>query len=599
MAGDPALGVAHFRSTIWSIASPSALQWGMLELMPTPDTCGPLDLDDALKLVEEVKRAASTGLPLNKLGDEADPVAADPKRGHLWARSRRIPAALIRQVLTDQNFVIDPRGLTLNGVCVVGELDLNYLHLICPLRLTSCYFENTLSANGIRALDLDLSGSCLPGLQVAGARLDGDLILNGITSYGQVNALCARIAGQFKLAEANLSVAASTGISLVLDSARIEGGAYFEGLKSLGTVRIAYADIAQQLDLEKSTLVRTDGEDDKDSLVFDGAHISGHVLLAGLCATGAVRSVGATITGQLDLNCIKIKDLRRKSDPEAGGFFAQSLKAESIILQKGVCIQGQFNLTRAEIGNLAVRACPDTGDLLAAGWRIKDIPKLDSEVERSLVQWLEQNSQVQHSGQSQKFVAQPWKEVADVFERNGRSSEARTLRVKTAHLVTRSAPCLQKLARLFYWALVGYGYRFWVAAVWLLAAIFVAAGATYDQKTNFVPANPAILAAGIAATSSTTTPPQGKILPATSASTEIREVNGATSCEVLKGAYPCFDVVGYSLATVMPPATGTEQTSAWRTTNSHLIYLFQALRIISWILIALLLGGLVTLLRKT
>jgi hypothetical protein len=71
---------------------------------------------------------------------------------------------------------------------------------------------------------------------------------------------------------------------------------------------------------------------------------------------------------------------------------------------------------------------------------------------------------------AKEFVAQPWHELANVYERNGQPADARWMRWNAAQGVTHTSPLWSKI-RNIYGAAVGHGYYPLRAAGWLIGLI--------------------------------------------------------------------------------------------------------------------------------
>ncbi len=196
------------------------------------------------------------------------------------------------------------------------------------------------------------------------------------------------------------------------------------------------------------------------------------------------------------------------------------------------------------------------------------------------------------------FVAQPWHELAQVYDRNGQPSDARFLRLRAARLTTKHAPWWSKPPRWGYGLLVGYGYFPLVAGAWLVAAVFTAWLIGGTHTAAFVPSNPAALQSALV--SSAAAGKTNALRPATqnTPSVTASKVTGATNCDQL-GSYPCLRPLLYSLDVVLPPTVTTGQSTAWRPTQDWIAYTLTSLRTFGWLLTALLLAGVTGLLRKT
>ena len=514
--------------------------------------------------------------------------------------------------------------MTLIGATITGALDLRRAAVPCSLALDQCYFESAPSLAGATIPALSLRGSHAPGLSLDGARIDGDAFLTGLHTTGEVRALGAHIGGQLALGEAVLMN--EDGFALSLDRAHIDGGAFLTGLHATGEVRALGAHIGGQLDMQgEAILISKDGF----ALSLDGARIDGGAFLAGLHATGEVRALGAHIGGQLDMQGEAILtnkggtalgldgaridgdaflaglhatgevrangahidgqfDLRSVTITGANGEFSGStMKVDTLLLGADWEIGGTVYLGRAAIGTLIIDDTLSTGNLMADGWHVEALQPFGSLDEKAMrgvmTTWL---------STAKDFTPQPWHEVADVFERQGRPTDARTLRVKAAWLTTARAPWWATLARVAYGALVGHGHRPLRAGWWLVGSLALAAILTWGNAESFAPTNPAALQANLTATA---TPAGAQGAPALSAIT----VTGTTSCRELDRAYPCLKPWQYAFDVVLPPTLSTGQASTWRTTTTWLALTFQGLRILAWLLITLLVAGVTGLLRKT
>jgi hypothetical protein len=84
-------------------------------------------------------------------------------------------------------------------------------------------------------------------------------------------------------------------------------------------------------------------------------------------------------------------------------------------------------------------------------------------------------------------VAQPWHELASVYDRNGQPADARWLRREAARGVTRTSRSGPKLVRWIYGALTGHGYYRLRAAFWLVLAVLVTISIVATHRADFAP----------------------------------------------------------------------------------------------------------------
>ncbi len=261
------------------------------------EPAGRLELDEALELVAAVRRACRTGQALNLAagGPDAD---LNPTAGADWPAARRVPAELIRTVLLDPDLRPDPHGLQLRGVALTGLLDLTRAVLPCPLVMVSSYFEQPPALSHVAMPVLALTGCCLPGLILDGARIDGALLLDKLTVHGAVRAIGAHITGPLALRGATLINPA--GIALALAGVRIDGDLFLQQLTADGEVQALGAHITGRLEAQSATLTNPSGT----ALKFDGVRIDGGASFGQLTAYGEVRALARALAAN---SCLRAR----------------------------------------------------------------------------------------------------------------------------------------------------------------------------------------------------------------------------------------------------------------------------------------------------
>lgn len=96
--------------------------------------------------------------------------------------------------------LVDTRGIDLSGARIIGQLDLSYVSIPFPLRLTGCSFEKPPILEGAKLPMLDLSDCLVPGLRAEYISVDGPLTLDGaFESRGTVSLYGARVSGQLSV----------------------------------------------------------------------------------------------------------------------------------------------------------------------------------------------------------------------------------------------------------------------------------------------------------------------------------------------------------------------------------------------------------------
>jgi len=489
--------------------------------------------------------------------------------GQVRASGARITGQLDLRGATLTN----PNGnaLTLDGARVDGGAFLDQLTAIGQVRAVSAHITGQLGLQGATLTNPNGDALILDGARI------GSAFLHQLTAAGVVRASGAHITGQLDLQGATLTN--PDGDALILDGARIDGDAFLEHLTAYGGVRAPSAHITGQLNLQGATLTNPNG----NALTLDGARIDGDAFLDQLTASGAVQASGAHITGQLNLRGATL------TNPNGDAFTLERSQVRLLIFDDVLVVKGTLNLARAQIGDLVTGDRPPS-PFVAPGWRVEDLHGGLRTDRKAAARWL---------ASAPRFVAQPWHELAQVYDRNGQPADARFLRLSAAQKTTTHAPSWSKPPRWAYGLLVGYGYLPLLAGAWLLAALLCACLITSTQTSSFLPGNPAALQSALAASSAasnTNQPGRAASLPGTPAASS---VTGATPCSQLRGNYPCLRPLLYSLDVVLPPAVSTGQSTAWRPTKDWIAYTLTGLKTFGWLLTALLIAGVTGLLRKS
>jgi hypothetical protein len=492
-------------------------------------------------------------------------------------------------------------GLTATGgvqalsAIIEGELDLQGATLIgqggdalnlSGAKIKDAAFLGGLSATGgivafgttIGAL-LDLHDAILTNesgnaLNLHATEIKGAVLLSGLTATGRVDVLDATIGEALFLQDA--AIINKGGTALNLDAAEIKGAAFFTSLRVTGGVRARWIAIGALLDLRNAILINEGG----DALNLDAAEIKGDAFLGNLSAFGLVRAVGAAIGGQLNLAGATLI---------SQGEYALHLQSARLgeLLLSPASVKGGLSLTAA---NIDVLIAPEKMDVLtahelnASGWRLRDVDGPIRHNRRTAAAWLTANGSDKHS----EFVAQPWHELANVYERNGQPADARWMRWKAAQGVTRTSPWWSKLIRKVYGLLVGHGYYPLIAAVWLIIAIVTSGIIVYT--------NAGVLTPTAANKAAWKTPPPVR-QPAT-------PITGATPCDDLQDRSTCLRPFLYGFDNALPGTLATGQAAQWTANGAQgfdnwIPWTLGGLKIASWILVALLLAGITGLLRKT
>lgn len=342
----------------------------------------------------------------------ADLPLPDPGAMNAEASPRTVRAAVLRHLLTETDWAVDPKGVRLRGVRIRGLLDLEAVTIRCPLWLDDCDLEDPRpialdfatvpvlvlhrcrlaglsGSNFAAAAKLDIENSVFTGhvtlngariggaLECRGAQLganqDGNsLICNGMNvrlsvhlgegfaPKGAVMLPRVNIGGELICPDGHLG-ANKLGISLGAPGLRVGGAVYLDRkFSAQGAVWLTGANIGGQLRCD-SAHIGTDA--DGNSMVCDGLRTGGSVNLdvadeTAFTADGAVRLAGAEITGSLSCRGAQLGANR-----DNNSLVADELKVSvAVLLDSGFAASGAIRLAGANIaGQLRCRQTQITG----------------------------------------------------------------------------------------------------------------------------------------------------------------------------------------------------------------------------------------------
>ncbi|WP_310773635.1 hypothetical protein [Mycobacterium sp. Z3061] len=447
----------------------------------------------------------------------------------------------------------DNDALAINGAEIAGGL------------IADDAFEaqGRIKASGLKTpAAILLSGAKLRNYGSVALTLDGaevgDVFADkGFDTAGEIRAVGINIRGQLVLTGANLRNRGDDALSL--HDAKIAGGLFADDLQVDGGVHAHGAEIGLSLQLNRMAVFNADSI----SMRFDNARVHGDTSAIGLIAFGEVRAAGACFDGQLDL---------RRADLRNPGNTALTLAHTKIrvLNLQSVRTVGRLSLHRAEVSDLRTCEYPP-GPLIATGWAISDVHgPLRSEVRGTTVVSGWSRARDWLLTDPDGVTAQPWKALADAYERNGDPAGGRRLRFEAAKEVTRQSPPWSRTVGTAYGLLVGHGYYPRRAAIWLIAVLALSLILVANAREDFVPVQ------------------QGKSYTA--------EDPCSTHTD-----YRCFASLSYTIGNVLP-TIGSSASPDWIIAPDATLWLASGLpllKLASWALAAILVAGVTGLLRKT
>ncbi|MEW2134187.1 oxidoreductase [Streptomyces sp. NPDC005435] len=380
----------------------------------------------------------------------------DPENGESWGAERTVRASVVAALVRGGN--PGPPGsapaLRLAGARISGALDLSDAEIGHGLRFEGCWFEQGVGLYGAVTRTIEIERSRLPGLDLTMARVSGRVALRRTVLTGTLSLVNAHLSGELLLSDAVVSHPGDW--ALVAGGLVMEGGLFCRRAVVHGGIRLLGAQLLGGLHMEHARLRQPDGV----ALLADHAVVSTMALSQGFTAEGTVSLRGAQVTDQLTLDGAVLR---------AGGTALDCAR-----MQAGVFVftpaerpSGAVDLRNARVVTVHDRedAWPDTVRLqgFTYGFLHESGDPRAASVDRR-VAWIRR-----HPG----YAAQPYEQLAAWYRQIGHDDDAR--RVLLARQRHRRGT-LGLPARLWGHLLdttVGYGYRPWLAGVWLAALVLL------------------------------------------------------------------------------------------------------------------------------
>jgi hypothetical protein len=275
---------------------------------------------------------------------------------------RTVQAALLRRCCHELRDQIDPRGLRLRNVVVLGPLDLAGLEVPFPLRFEECEFDSPLVVEGAELFELSLTGCPrLPGLLGNGLRLRRDLDLSrsqiagahwtsASTSKRAAVWLCeSEIGGRLICLDATID---AQGDRAIQADRIVVGGAvrFIHEFSARGEIRLIGAHIGGSVDITGARIEATDGP----AVDLGGARVAGNVFV--IEDPNGRRPV---IRGRFDMGSGRIAGrfvirnaiLAARADESMGSIYAKSttvattISAERLSVGADVMLAGRCEVT--------------------------------------------------------------------------------------------------------------------------------------------------------------------------------------------------------------------------------------------------------------
>jgi hypothetical protein len=346
-------------------------------------------------------------------------------------------------------------AVRLRGARVTGVLDISGGTVGCELRLECCVLEETPDFSNARARQIRFAGCALPGFDGGGLRVDGYLSLSGSQIDGEVKLLRGYLSGGLRMN--GVRVRNPGGYTLSGGGLTVDAGAFIRQSEFLGDIRLTGARMTGGLFMEGTTLRSTGAHalNAENMIVTDQMECA-----QGFTAEGPVRLRGARVNGTLSFDQGAIRA------PGHRALHLSHARVEELILVPREPIEGQVTLAYSRIDVILDRRDVWPDDLRLNGLVYETLRGEPNE--RRRLDWV--------SRDPYGFRPQPYEQLAVWLRGIGREDLVRGCQLARQRARRRHLNPISRVWGLVLDWTVGYGYRPWIAAVWL--AVLLTIGTT-------------------------------------------------------------------------------------------------------------------------
>ncbi|MFC5750363.1 hypothetical protein [Actinomadura rugatobispora] len=432
----------------------------------------------------------------------ADPALNDPSYSDRWGPERLVRAevlvALLAGALEAESGHV--AAVRLTGARIIGSLNLGHARVTVPLALTGCSFDEAPHLYWAEMNSVHMMRCRLPGLVASGTRVDGHLWLEGSRIAGGLWLDGAHIAGILNMSGVHLNNPG--GDALLADRLTVDANVYCDqGFTANGEVRLPGARVGGQLIFREARLLNPGGAalyasrldvaanvfcdggfSAQGSIRLRGARVGGYLSFVGAqlsnpesialnaddlavetdvyCsdgfrADGGVSFAGARITGQLSLRGAYL------NHPSGTALSLQRLQAEEVLLRPAEQVKGVADLSYARISLLRDDRATWPERLQLDGLQYENLdPPLSA---RDRLDWLRRDTD--------GYQPQPYERLAHTYRALGLDADGRSVLLAKARDRRKTQGPSRKTIGWLQDVLVGYGYRPFRAASWLLGLL--------------------------------------------------------------------------------------------------------------------------------
>ncbi|WP_407563844.1 oxidoreductase [Streptomyces sp. 184] len=410
-----------------------------------------ISYDDLTPPERELWAAFPEGRPVDlRTGDAA---RDDPAGGAEWGPERTVRAAVLAALLLGAH---PPQpgaiaALRLAGARITGGLDLAGAETAHRMRLEHCFFEGEVTFNAATTAGVRLDDSVLPRIDARLARIEGALSVRRSAVAGELLLTHARISGE-----------------LLLHGSRFAGGH-------------AWSVVAGGLEMGGAVFC-THGFDAAGGLRFVGARLMGGLFLDGArfgaAPDGAALALGhAQVTlldmsrgfapaGRVELRATQVSDMVTFDGADLGactGIDCARLHATDFRFAPAVPPAGPVSLHGTQVTTLHddLRSWPV--NVLLDGFVYGSIQPAYAAGQGSVhrrLDWIRRGA---------GYAPQPYEQLAAWYRQIGHVDDARRVLLAKQRARRRTLRPAGRAWSLLLDGTVGFGYRPWLAGLWLAA----------------------------------------------------------------------------------------------------------------------------------
>jgi hypothetical protein len=457
-------------------------------------------LTQTLSAEDQIQQAYVDGATLSLHGEESERQV----RGEFLSE-------LLRGALLPPAHGVEPR-INVEGAHILGPLSLAGADLDTRLQFKNCVFESPLDLSDTTVRSLRLPGCTVPGIEAAGIHVRGNLELNrGFVARGRVSLVGGHVEGDLRLADATLSHSpdlrdedSPKDVALAASRLRVGGALLARRLEVTGQIRMISARIGGLFSLAGAKLrhpgsiaLHCERIEVGESVFFQGGfEAHGRVFFQNATIGGGVDGLRSVFSdpGQTKpcLQLVRARIGRNVSLVDAelhNNVSLRGARLEGAVLMSGCRFVGdglkllasqlaashldfrwaappaELDLRNATVGLLEddSAAWPEVVRLGGATYgRLHSATSVDS-IKR--VEWLARDPD--------QYAPQPYDQLASVYRSAGDDPAARNVMLQKQRARRRTLGPAGRLVGFVQDCVVGYGYRNWLAALWLAPLLVI------------------------------------------------------------------------------------------------------------------------------